>query len=108
MSSDAKQSSPTPVISRTCSDGYLVEAIYDPIKGETALAVGRPDGTSLIVSELNLPGGERLVPYSPRNNLIASGCVLLPGDVGDFGDKGDLVRAVQAFIHRYVDLSPAF
>lgn len=108
MTPDPKQSGPTPIISRACPDGSLIETIYDPAKAVTALAVGRPDGTSMIVAEVDLPTGERLVPYSPRNNLVASGCVLLPGDVGDFGDKGDLVGAVQAFIHRYVDLSPLF
>jgi hypothetical protein len=54
------------------------------------------------------PSGERLVPYSPRNNLIVSGCVLLPSDIGDFGDKGDVVEEIRAFLHRYVDLSPLF
>lgn len=108
MTPGPKQSGPTPIISRACPDGTLVEAIHDPTKGETALAVGRPDGTFAIVPKLDLPDGERLIPYSSRNNLIASGCVLLPGDVGDFGDQGDLVEAVRSFIHRYVDLSPTF
>ena len=108
MISDTRQSGPTPIISRTCPDGTLIEAIYDPETTETALAVGRSDGTSSIVPDFDLPTGERLVPYSPHNNLIASGCVLLPRDIGEFGDKGDLVRAVRAFIHRYVDLSPLF
>lgn len=108
MTPDPRQSAPTPVISRAYPDGLLVETIYDPETSRTALAVCRPDGGLSIVSELDLPNGECLVPYSPRNNLIASGCVLLPGDVGEFGDVGDLVEAVQAYVHRYVDLSPLF
>jgi hypothetical protein len=108
MTPNSKRQDATPVISRTCPDGLLVETIYDPVKIETALAVMRPDGAPEVVSAVDLSTGERLVPYSPRNNLIASGCVLLPGDVGEFGDKGDLVEAVQQFIHRYVDLSPIF
>lgn len=97
----------TPTISRVLSNGTLVDLVYDPQAGTTALAFARPDGTVAVAAEVE-DHGERLVPYSPHNNLIASGCVLLPSDVGDFGDKGDLVAAVQAFLHRYVDLSPSF
>ena len=99
---------PTPVISRACPDGTLVETLYDSVRRRTAIAVQKAGGSVTVVSDLDLPTGERLVPYSPMNNLLVTGTVLLPSDIGDFGDKGDLVRAVQAFLHRYVDLSPAF
>ena len=99
---------PTPIISRTLPDGTLVETLHDPEQGTTSLAVATPDGQVTIQPFLDLPTGERLVPYAPTNNLIASGCVLLPSDVGDFGDKAELVEAVRGFLHRYVDLSPAF
>jgi hypothetical protein len=99
---------PTPTISRVFPDGTLIECIYDAAASKTALAVCRPDGAVSIESQIDLESGEHLVPYSPRNNLLASRCVLLPGDVGDFRDKGDLLGAVRAFIHRYVDLSPLF
>jgi len=48
------------------------------------------------------------VPYTATNNLLTSGCVLLPSDIGDFGDKGDLLGAIQTYFRKYVDLSPAF
>lgn len=108
MHADTGRSGPTPIISYACGDGTLVEAVYDASNCSTALAVGRPGGTNVIVSDFSLPTGERLVPYSARNNLIARGCVLLPSDVGEVGDKGDIIRTVQSFIRRYVDLSPAF
>jgi hypothetical protein len=85
-----------------------VELLYDPVARTTALAVHSPDGGTAVRSEVTISTGEQLVPYSSRNNLIVSGCVLLPSDIGDFGDKGDLVESVRAFIHRYVDLSPTF
>jgi hypothetical protein len=96
-----------PTVSRALQDGTLVELLYQADL-TTALAVRRPDGSVSVVGSLDLPDGEQLVPYSAKNNLIATGCVLFPSDVGDFGDKGDLVCAVQAFIHRYADLSRAF
>jgi hypothetical protein len=40
--------------------------------------------------------------------LLATGCVLLPSALGDFGDKVDLVEEIRAYLRRYVDLSPAF
>jgi hypothetical protein len=49
-----------------------------------------------------------LVPYAPSNNLLTSGCVLLPSAVTDFGDKQILLADIKAFIHRYVDLTPLF
>lgn len=108
MNAQSRSSSTTPIISRVFPDGTLIEAIYNPAGGTTALAVQQVGAPPSIVPDLGLPNGDRLVPYSPSNNLLTSGSVLLPSDIGEFGDKGDLVVAVQAFIHRYVDLSPAF
>jgi hypothetical protein len=101
-------STPTPTVSAVLPDGTLVELLYDAEAGTTTLAVCRPDRSTSIETSVDLPSGERLVPYSAKNNLIQTGCVLLPSGLGDFGDKGDLVREVQAFLHRYVDLSPLF
>lgn len=98
----------TPIVSRVCDDGTLVEALYDVHKSSTSLAVCTPDGRVSVAPDFTLPNGVRLVAYSATNNLLATGCVLLPSAVGDFEDKGDLVRDIQAFLYRYVDLSPAF
>ncbi len=97
-----------PTVSSVLNDGTLVELLYDHMARTTALAVRQPDGATSVQATLTLATGERLVPYSPRNGLIASRTVLLPSDIGDFRDKRDLAEAVRAFIHRYVDLSPAF
>jgi len=98
----------TPTISRILPDGTLIEALYDAVEGRTALAVCNPAGAVSIESHLDLPTSERLVPYAAGNNLLASGCVLLPSDVGEFTDKDGLLKEVRAFIHRYVDLSPLY
>lgn len=105
MSSMSEQ--PTPTISRVCQDGTLVEALYDPASPATRLAIRKPDGSILEAGEFG-DGDERLVPYSPRNNLLATGCVLLPSAVGDFEDKEDLVEEIRCFLRRYVELSPTF
>jgi len=102
------QSGPTPIISRCLPDGTLIETLYDPEQGTTSLAVATLAGQVVMQPFLDLPTGERLIPYAPTNNLIASGCVLLPSDVLEFGTKTELVDEVRAFLHRYVDLSPLF
>src|SRR5207249_1905287 len=52
--------------------------------------------------------GQKLVPYSANNNLIQNDVVLLPSEPGEYGSEEELVREVQTFIHRYVDVSPLF
>ena len=99
---------PTPIISRVLADGTLVETLHDSETATTALVVATPDGQITIQPCLDLPTGERLVPYAATNNLIASGCVLLPSSVLAAGDKAALIEDVRAFLHRYVDLSPLF
>lgn len=99
---------PTPTVSRVLPDGRLVELLYDPDRRATALAVGGPDGEVAVHETLELTDGERLVPYAADNNLIATGCVLLPSGVGSFTTQAELIGRIQAFLHRYVDLSPVF
>jgi hypothetical protein len=99
---------PTPTVSRVFDDGTLVELLYDPGAQSTQLAVKYPDGTTGTLAGYTAPTGERLVPYSAQNNLLTTGCVLLPSDVGDFRDKRDLLAEIQTFLHRYVDLPPLF
>jgi hypothetical protein len=98
----------TPIISRVLPDGTLIETVYDPEQSTTALAVGSPEGATTFAPHYDLPDGSRLVPYSPTNNLLTTGCVLLPSALGEVGDKGDVLREIQQFLARYVDLSPAF
>ncbi|UTP39792.1 hypothetical protein M9M90_01050 [Phenylobacterium sp. LH3H17] len=97
-----------PTVSRRLADGTLIELVYDPVAATTSLAIGRPDGSRTLELSIDLPTGERLVPYSPTNNLIASGSVLLPCGFGPQTNTQDLVAEISAFLHRYVDLSASF
>lgn len=98
----------TPIISRALPDGTLVETLYDAEAASTSLAIRAPDGGVSVEGHLDLATGERLVPYAARNNLLLSGCVLLPSEVGELVDKSALLAEVQAFIHAHVDLSPLY
>jgi hypothetical protein len=107
MTKDAK-APPTPTISRVLSDGTMIELLYDADTATTGFAICPPSGTPTLESQIILPTKEYLVPYAPSNNLLTSGCVLLPSAVTDFGDKQILLADIKAFIHRYVDLTPLF
>lgn len=99
-----KSDAPTPTISRVGPEGTLIELLYDGEARTTVLAVCAPDGTVVIETQVELVTGERLVPYAPRNNLLTSGCVLLPSTVGALLEKPELVAQIKSYIHRYVDL----
>ncbi|HEX8643719.1 MAG TPA: hypothetical protein VF702_07370 [Allosphingosinicella sp.] len=90
------------------ADGTLIETLHDAAAGTTQLAICAPSGQIALAAHFDLPGGQRLVPYSAANNLLVSGCVLLASAVESHGDKTRLLSDVRAFIHRYVDLSSHF
>lgn len=95
-----------PTVSRLFGD-TIVELVYDAARRHTALLVAR-DGHYDQVQEYETTTGEKLVPYSPDNNLIAQECVLLPSTPEVFGTKEALLADIEAYLHRYVDFSPVF
>ena len=95
-----------PTVSRICGD-TLIELAYDPEARTTEFIIGRPDGWRR-ASAFDTATGETLLPYAPANNLIAHECVMLPSGPVDYGGKDELLRDLEAYLHRYVDLSPLF
>src|SRR6202158_2513592 len=87
-------------------DGVVVEMVYDREKGETAF-VRYESGSWTVEPSIDVVAG-RLVPMSPKNNLLVHEVVLFPSAPEEDGTDGELLSAVRQFIHRYVDLSPAF
>lgn len=97
----------TPTIATVAND-TIIELVYDPDHRKTGLAVSRFGGLWNIEQAVRIHTGETLVPYSPKNNLIATGCVLFPSMPEHYGGKAELLADIAAFLHRYVDLSPLF
>jgi hypothetical protein len=94
------------IASEVREDGTLVEMTYDPVRRQTSFVVSR-DGQWESAPFLE-NGGRRIVPFSPQNNLLRTGALLLPSTPEEFGSGQELVREIQEYIHRYVDLTPAF
>ena len=95
-----------PIVSRICGD-TIIELIYDAEKHKTAFAVAS-DGKWRIEDVVQLATGEQLVPYAASNNLIRHGCVQLPSEPVEHGGKAALLADIEAYLHKYVDLSPLF
>jgi hypothetical protein len=95
-----------PAAARVLRDGTMIELLYSPLEQRTQFVVCANGEIEL--SEDVTAGTERLVPYSPQNNLIKHKAVLLPSNPEPFESVAALLEAIQGFIHRYVDLSPLF
>src|SRR5207245_7587876 len=84
----------------------LVEMVHRPDEDRTLFCVSK-DGAFRYESNL-LVNGQRLVPYSARNNLLTNEVVLFPSEPSEYESEAKLVEDIRAFIHRYVDISPLF
>jgi hypothetical protein len=85
-------------------DGTVVETVYRSDAGETAFAVMR-DGNVEVISEWKSLN-EQCVPLRPSNNLLKHRALLLPSEAAEYGDEAGLVADIEAYIGRYVRLSP--
>jgi hypothetical protein len=102
-----KQHKGVPIVSALLPDGALAETVYDAAKGQTAFALWRNETLS-VEAEIEASSNKRLVPYSPENNLIKNEVILFPSEPQEYESEEKLLGEVQAFIHRYVDVSPLF
>jgi len=82
--------------------------VYRPEERTTLFVRSGDQGFFEYVNEIDLASGERLVPYSPRNNLLKHDVVLLPSGPEEYGSDSELLAEIRAFIHRYVDVTPLF
>ncbi|ESY51887.1 MULTISPECIES: hypothetical protein [unclassified Mesorhizobium] len=95
------------VVSDVLADGSLIELVYDPRLRKTSLT-RYLNGQVITQPAIKLDDGDTLIPISAGNNLIRHEAVLLPSEPQEYGDEAALVKDIQAFIHRYVDLTDAF
>ena len=101
-----KKDSARPIVSAVLADGSLAEMVYRPEENRTCFCVSK-DGELRYENSL-LHNGQRLVPYSPRNNLLVNEVVLFPSEASEYESEQQLVKQIREFIHRYVEVSPLF
>lgn len=94
------------LVSHVGREGLLVETVLRGEPPETAFCVFQDQ--TVAVKSWTLVDGQRHVPYSPRNNLLAHEVVLLPEGPEEYGSVADLLSEIRGFIHRHVDLSDLF
>src|SRR3989441_5201197 len=102
----AKKQGARPTVSTVLADGSVVEMVYRPEERRTLFCVSK-DGEYRYEPNI-LDQDRRIVPYSPRNNLLLNDVVLFPSEASAYESEQELVEAIRAFIHRYVDISPLF
>ncbi len=102
----AKQENVRPTVSAILADGSLAEMLYHPHEHRTVFCVARESGIAYESSIVD--SGQRLVPYSPDNNLLKHEVVLLPSEPKAYDSEEALLAEIRAFIHRYVDVSSLF
>lgn len=102
-----KQQKDIPTVSAVLPDGTILEMVCRPGENWSAFALWQGEEWR-IEAGFSVDARERLAPYSPQNNLIRNGVVLLPSEPEEYGSEEELLGEIQGFIHRYVDVSPLF
>jgi len=97
----------TPAVSLQLADGRLVEIVYSRETNRTKFAIFDEEKFDYC-DEITLESGEILYPVSASNNLIKHKAVLLPEKPEEYGSTAELVKAIQEYLYRYIDLSDQF
>ncbi len=96
-----------PTASAVLPTGELVDMVYEPAERKTQFVCGIADAWGYEES-ITVSPAERLVPYSPTNNLVKHGVVLFPSEPAEYGDESALVSRVRDFVRRHVEVSEEF
>ena len=81
----AKKKNARPTVSAILPDGSLVEMLYRPEEHRTLFCVSK---AGEINYETNLLiNGQRMVPYSPGNNLLTNEVVFFPSEPAEYGTE---------------------
>src|SRR5216683_6449844 len=96
---EARKERRIPAVSAVLGDGTILETVADPEAKRTSFVLER-EGEWNFADSVPIDSSTRLVPYSPRNNLLAHGVVLLPSEPQEDGSDTALLSEIESFIHR--------
>lgn len=86
--------------------GILWEMYYDPDTKTTGF-VTIVGGVIKYVAQFECEG-QIFHPFSADNGLVKNRVVLFPGHPEEYGNEVELLKDIQAFIHKYLEISPFF
>ena len=82
------------------------ETIYDPVHKKTGFATFVEDKVAY-TEIIGTPYGD-VYPLDPKNDLVDKKVVLLPSCAVEYGTEAELIKEIQDFIHKYLDITPMF
>lgn len=88
-------------------DKTMFEMVYDSEKRNTSLIKWK-DGQAETASSFKLEKNWKIIPYRATNPLLQRQIILFPKEILEYSDDEILIRKIQSFIHRYVDVSETF
>lgn len=89
------------------ADGRLAELVFRPNHNPShAFAVWSPVKQSYFMTE-KVEADDGSVVVCPQDELIGR-VVMLSSGVKEYGNDTQLMKAIQAFIHRYMDVGPTY
>jgi hypothetical protein len=100
---DASRRPSSVVISAVSADGTIVETVYRPETGKTALVVARGEQIEIVAEWHDADGIH--VPVRSSNNLIRHNVLLFPSEAVEYGDVKQLLAEIECYIRRYVALT---
>lgn len=84
----------------------IAETVYDPVQKKTKFATYQDQKVQYV--EYVKAEGEDIYPLDAKNDIVSKNVVLLPSEATEFGSEAELISIIQAFIHKYLDISPVF
>ncbi|MEM8484447.1 MAG: hypothetical protein AAF564_02805 [Bacteroidota bacterium] len=94
------------IVSSVIAGEILVETVFQKRAQKTQFCISQNGVWHFMES---LPDGESIIePYSAKNNLLQHKVLLLAEEPIEYGTQEELVTRIQAFIHKYVHVSPRF
>ena len=104
--SSKKEEDVIEIYSKILPDGTFVETYYDQTSEKTGFFVCEK---GKVTKKAYIKVGEKTyMPPPPDNNLVSGQFVKLPSDIDSFDSEQGLIDEIKAFIHEYVEVSPAF
>jgi hypothetical protein len=88
-------------------DDKVIETIYDPLLEKTQFVCYSKNDELEIVDKIE-KNGEEIYPLDSRADIINKKVVLFPSEPVEYQSEEILIKEIQNFIHKYLEISPMF